>query len=307
MLRNLLSHMKTQFSAAYDNHCQESDRVIEAMKLALAPVTKDRTKSEPPSLDKLLLQYFASACQRLQLRKALQVVRTLDDAMAELKRNLGSLDRELEALLPAQPQGFSFDEGEPEQQEGSQTKLLRQAAEQLLEHEQGPVTSRIDADLRSHALGAAGGFASIVLEGKMLPLKIGEALQLAVKTHLEQAVQEIRLTEIVSKQQQLSATESPDQTESAELLQCGGKAHWLLMLPEGSANSTLRSQVEQKIGAEVAVDYQPAGEVTLFCFGEEIPLARVGAHLIGHASQFAEIASRLHTRNDVDWLPLFVE
>ena len=126
-----------------------------------------------------------------------------------------------------------------------------------------------------------------------------------MKRHVETALQQIRLTEIVTLQQQIATAEAPDQDETAELLQCGGKCRWLLMLPEGSPDSTLTKQVEDKIDATPAVDYHRAGEVTLFCLADEIPLSRIGAHLIGHAGQFAEVAERVHTRSDVDWLPLF--
>ena len=307
-LRRLLGELRTKFSAVGDQHRDEAARLTSALQIALSPAVDQRKKAEGPTIEALLMGYFMASYHRLQIRKVLQVIHALDDTLADLKRNLASVDRELETLMPERAAKVYFDDEEHGPNKTSkQTHLLQHAARELIAQQGDKVTLRIAADLRDHALATLGGFGAVVLEGKMVLNTIKEPLYQSVRTHVERSLQQIRLTDLVSLQQQImAAAGSSVPSETAELLQCGGTARWLLMLPHGSPSESLVNEVSEKIQCPVAVDYHAAGEVTLFCLGEQIPMTRAAAHLIGHASQFAEIAERIHSRSDVNWLPLFV-
>jgi eukaryotic-like serine/threonine-protein kinase len=85
---------------------------------------------------------------------------------------------------------------------------------------------------------------------------------------------------------------------------CGGGKRILLVLPEGSDASAIQSDLEENCDETSSVVFDRDGDIVLCHEVETISLARVAAALADNRPDYADAASRLHTRADIRWTSL---
>ena len=88
------------------------------------------------------------------------------------------------------------------------------------------------------------------------------------------------------------------------LLQAGGSQRLLLVCPEGSDDTALQEAFRRHLEEKPSVVHDSDGDLVLCYEAERLPLATVAARLIQNRPDYAQAASRLHTRIDVKWTPL---
>lgn len=89
-----------------------------------------------------------------------------------------------------------------------------------------------------------------------------------------------------------------------KLPHCGGGMRLLVALPDGIEDQAILKEVESLAGHEVNVVRDSGGGVTLCYEVEQMPLRQVAQTLISFRSDYVQVASRLHTRSDVEWTSL---
>ena len=93
-------------------------------------------------------------------------------------------------------------------------------------------------------------------------------------------------------------------TATPRLPACGGGKRILLVLPEGSDAAAIQSDLEENLNETSSVAFDRDGDIVLCHEVERISLARAAAALADNRPDYADAASRLHTRADVRWTSL---
>ena len=86
-----------------------------------------------------------------------------------------------------------------------------------------------------------------------------------------------------------------------KLLDCGGAKRMLMVAGDQSDLASMKRGIEQATGDSVTALACPGSDTLLCCEMERVPLDNIAASLIGGRREYAELASRLHTRIDVKW------
>jgi hypothetical protein len=86
-----------------------------------------------------------------------------------------------------------------------------------------------------------------------------------------------------------------------KLLSAGGAKRLFLAAPQGLDAAALKRELHQVSGDEAAVACDARGEATLCYEVEQLSLEGVEAAFLRRRPDCQELASRLHTRIDVDW------
>lgn len=81
----------------------------------------------------------------------------------------------------------------------------------------------------------------------------------------------------------------------------GGQRRVIATLPEHVQQSDWTARLQAEFGDCVATRVTASGRMSALCQIEGVPLASVFAKLTHDNPHIAEVASRVHTRNDVDW------
>ncbi len=88
------------------------------------------------------------------------------------------------------------------------------------------------------------------------------------------------------------------------LMQCGGAKRLLVLMPESSARARPLEMLHRQLNETPSVAQDSDGDFVLCDEVERISLTQVAVTLIERRRDYAEFASRLHTRTDVSWSPL---
>jgi hypothetical protein len=89
-----------------------------------------------------------------------------------------------------------------------------------------------------------------------------------------------------------------------KLMAAGGEQRMLLVLPEGSSETSLRESIGAQFGQQPNVVFDSDRDAAICYESQGLPLARVAAAIIDHRPEYAQAAQRLHTRTDVEWTPM---
>jgi hypothetical protein len=85
---------------------------------------------------------------------------------------------------------------------------------------------------------------------------------------------------------------------------CGGDRRLLLVAPAGLSPAQLAEQLGPQVSQPPTVVADDQSDMLLCCEMERLPLQRLAAAVLDGRFHSLEVASRLHTRIDVSWLPL---
>jgi hypothetical protein len=107
------------------------------------------------------------------------------------------------------------------------------------------------------------------------------------------------------KSNEVSAIESPlrDSVQHAtpELLEAGGAKRLFLVTPKNVASTALANELSRVTGDNISVIFDSEADVVVCCEAEQLPLDRILTRFIRRRPDCVELASRLHTRVDIDW------
>lgn len=87
------------------------------------------------------------------------------------------------------------------------------------------------------------------------------------------------------------------------LLECGGDSRFLLVAPQSADTwpASWRQPFNEAAGVSTSLAVGSDDALIVCCESQCIPLRNIAAHLVGTRSDLLKVASRLHTRIDVEW------
>jgi hypothetical protein len=262
-----------------------------------------------PEIERRLAAYFRRRVNALTVQGAGKLAHAIGRRLATAIDQLKDLRRALDQLngrfslerprLPSPPGGLAT------ARQSIADGLLRRLPE---------LAARLERELEELWFRDRGGLCGALAEGSETAGELPALLRQRARGALRQALAETNIAAEL-----LPLADAPQQPllrgslEAAlpKLLGSGGAIRLLLMVPCGTAESdaraaTLRSAVEKEC-QQIATLVPSADGDVVFCYeAESLPLEQVAAELIDHRPDYAEVASRLHTRVDVPWTSLDV-
>jgi len=253
--------------------------------------------------DETLAKYAAIRLRQLADRSALRLVRGIDRELAQSHERLQDLARRLRQVAAEVVNSATS--------ASSNGRPTVQAAgpEHLPEQYQLELVTQLDREL-TEILAQRGISWSSLLEQE------GEAWSQFQKW-LPSAAQRACRTAAAHRQvalltgQPLSGATHPASamrtlSEGApRLLACGGSKRTLLVGPQGHTTpDSWHKPLEDAIGSPATVIQDSDAGITICWEVQDVPLCNVAAYLAQGRSDYLKVASRVHTRIDVDWPPL---
>jgi hypothetical protein len=264
------------FLARLDDSRAAVSGVLDELTQELAALRTTAPAPSPPGgLDSPVHQYallrFCEHTYRCVLRHASAVaalLRSLPDELRQLRQEL----RALEAHLPARAAGSN---GEP--LEADATRPL----------------AAFDERIRTNGRFLATALAEDVDPAELM-VRLRDEARLFLVMHASQP-QPGRSGSPKSGEDQLGELARP------RLSRLGGGRRVLAVVPDSSQAEPWRSRLVEIYGECVSVLTDPTGGLFVCCEDQDIPLSAVRPALCGHRLDLAEMASRLHTRIDIEW------
>ena len=232
-------------------------------------------------------------------------IATTNDALQEVARDLKHLGQQ---LAPGRSGG-------EESAAGDELAPLRESVAETLRLGNDEAAAQIDEYFTSGLFFDVGGLREVLL--------CNDKRQAFLKQFYAQARQAVlaRLQAIdlaamlLGDQSQLVGGEKLmrnclKQIQPA-LQHCGGQRRLLCVLPENRLPAATATQLSERIGTEhfqqaPTIVRDASSDVVLLMEMGGVSLHQAAAALIDFRLDLADVASRLHTRNDVPWQPLLM-
>jgi hypothetical protein len=282
-IQNLQQRIETQRS--------QLDAAIEA---AVPNNTKNRKAAAPP-LDRLLVQFVQLRYFTLAAQGARGLLHALSQPVAATIASVKALRQELMAAADEFEKVVLDDLSESggwDQTEGVM-KALRQRGSELI--------ARIDRHTRDDFFAPQGGMlASAGSLRAALPNTLRTAARRALRA-LQSRGDAVERLLADTPDAQSPVLKDLLKSATPRLLDCGGAKRLLAVLPYGCNPAPLQEALERGFEEQPTVVMDGA-EGALFCYEvERLQIEHVAAVLLDERADLAEVASRLHTRNDIEW------
>jgi serine/threonine protein kinase len=241
--------------------------------------------------------------RQLALDGALKCCRTVARQIANLAGRLGELKRELDCLASE----FKAPATLAEIANG-----LQDTASSIVEPLQAQIPDlirQIDEQFQAAYFTQQGGICCLLKRDTTAEQALLSGLRATTRTVVLNAIKQINISTFFSPTEQTPNSDSAGlhtclNMATARLLVCGAAKRLLLIAPENANAEAARQAVEQQYHEQPTVVVDSGGDIVLCQEAEQLSLQAVAAYLANHRDQIPQLASRLHTRIDVQWKPL---
>jgi hypothetical protein len=139
--------------------------------------------------------------------------------------------------------------------------------------------------------------------------RLAYVLRRAVQATIRRTLKKIGQQEIVSSdgpmaEERTFSLRTALKKAASQWPGCGGDRRLLLVAPEGLSPPQLAEQLGPDVSQPPTVVVDEDSDVLLCCEMERLPLGRLAAAVLDGRFHNLEVSARLHTRIDVQWLPL---
>jgi hypothetical protein len=226
------------------------------------------------------------------------------DSMVDLQRELSHLA----VQFPLSEAG----DATPASNAPAEVSAVRSSVVQELKAAEESLTRQLDEHLTHAVFSTQGGLRAVVTAG-------GEArhnLIATIRTGARQAavakLQSIDLASLLLAGKESDGPLAKCLSEAQPWLQrCGGRRRLVFVIPQQLSNQYSSASLAAQLGSNLFTQLpgvthgSPSDLVVLYELGD-ISLAHAAAHMIDFRRDLAEASSRLQTRCDVTWTPVFV-
>lgn len=259
-------------------------------------------------IDGMLLLLLRLRLQEFTLRSVTKIVRMLIASVTAAGDQIKDLQRELGQSAAMFDADFPWDDDETPQAANILEEVEDALAEQL-QNKFPELARNVDERIEQRYLATHGGLRHVCQKADALRAGLLAALKAEARAEILAALKNIALGEAVL------GDDADDETKTARLkacqelarpttLDCGGSQRMLALVPDGEVNRPLVEAL--KVRLEPPPTIIPSQEIDLvLCYEQqELSLPHVAERLIAGRDDYTEIASRLHTRVDINWTEL---
>lgn len=171
------------------------------------------------------------------------------------------------------------------------------------------LVTEVDHRLSSELLAPRGGLLALGGNWEGLASVVEAAMRTAVEGEVERLIRHFDfMTLLVDARDSATPDESPLHACLAAALPAplagGGARRLAVVAPLALSPANLRDAVSRAIGPAPTIVRDNVDEVVICCEAEQLPLPRVASQLVADCPRAAEVAGRIHTRADVEWIAL---
>ena len=268
-----------------------------------------RAAAENPSPQQRMEQYQRLRLFRLTLHGVRRVVTALRTRLEETSECLQDLRR----VFTEMTQEFEFSNAAVHQTSSAESELdeVEELSEALSDRVHGQISelaTKLDEEFRNDFLDEFGGLRGTLGQDVNLYNNISSALRRTARELIMAAQENDDIISMV-----LPPDEDPEksvrrlvrfvETATPELIDCGGTKRLLMVVPKASKYDRMKMVIERGLNESVSVAYNNIGDAVLCYELDQIPLAQIAGKFIDNRRDYAEIAPRLHARNDITWSP----
>ena len=174
----------------------------------------------------------------------------------------------------------------------------------LLQKRMGEFVDAVDGRLQAEFIQEQGGlFQTVMGHGRVRAQLLAVLSKISLET-VEQIAADPSLLQSAMQRAVGHCVDAPATPSASQLLQLGGVFRQLIVIPQPpvEAGQPRRPVVAAQGGATIVG--APGNDAFVCCEAWRLPLPLLAADLIQSRRDYADFASRVHTRCDVAWTPL---
>ena len=289
------------------NICRELSVVQQSLQ-ALQNVRgrgKDRERSARALAG--LEQYIRLRLYEGVASSAICIIQVVKGQVANTQDELMDLERELRHLADQFDTSRAVDEPWGEL-EGPSNDLMQSVAQVICDNVER-LTSGLAMQLEKELLQDSGGLGAMLLQGGRERNALPIVMRGIARTSIIGVMKQLDVSDILfhdddDAQSEVDTLAECVQNARPRLIACGGAKRLLVMLPKGSSQVRPIEILHQQLGETPSVVGNCDGDFILCYEAEQISLTQAAVTIIDGRRDLADAASRLHTRNDIEWSSL---
>ncbi len=268
-----------------------------------------RRSKRAPSLEDQWLEYCRLRLSRCALLAASRLVRSVDARVSQVADLLSDLQRQLGLLSGAfDASAFQKLRDVAERPPASPVDEVRQFVAHRLGEAMPRLAKELDQEIRAKFFGKQRQLCDVLTKDLDFRESLVSALRHPARRAVTRSLKQIDITRLLlsSDDRQTADQRLGVHLEKAtpRLLSCGGSRRLLIVLPDGCSDTQVREAVESYVTENPTLAFDSDFDMVLCWEMGEMPISRVALTLIEYRVDYAQVASRLHTRVDVSWSPL---
>jgi hypothetical protein len=265
----------------------------------------------PQELTAAFLQYCRLRLFELYAQRAGQIAHALQSHAVAAHDVMVDLQRDLDFLASQFPVADEVDSAPAPAAGATDVTSVRSSVAHELKGSQEALSKQLDEQLTQIVFANQGGLRAAVTVGGEAREKLIATIRLGARQAALAKVQSIDLASLLLANHEGESPLAKCLTEAQPWLErCGGRRRLMFVIPQQLVGQYSSANLAAQLGNTLfnqlpgVVPGMSSDLVLLFELGD-ISLPHTAAHLIEFRRDLAEAASRLQTRSDVTWTPVF--
>lgn len=254
-----------------------------------------RTPQRSAEMQRMLVQYASLRWQRLMLAELSHFSSALRTRLSAAGDGLNDLSHAVR-LLAAEFADMPLDPDPAAGGDRTAPATLVTALNELLPS----LAKQMDRQLQAGLLARHGGLRGVLQRDGDLRRRVPPALRSIARAEILRALKRLNLPELLCENSPSRPLHETLQRALPRLPDCGGARRLLLVVPRGS-DPNLPASYEKEAGLVPSVAWDSDADWTVCYEWEQLSLVHAAAALIDYRSDYADAATRMHTRTDVTW------
>lgn len=298
---------------------QESIQIEQALTAIARPDPRNNRNTKKPTLAEVQAAVLRLCRLRMLETNAslsMQIVVGVQGSLLSVSDSLFDFGREL-THLTEQLQGEVAEASESElNHQAEELAQLRQAVIEQLMSNLDALAEEVDQSLMASVVAPSGGLRAVLMSGADKREQLLGQMQQQLRKVLLARLDQIDLTRLLLSDRGAEGAA----TKNSVLAQClasmlpletrfGGERRLVCLVPAKGASGLTPASVGQRLGKDhfkqdPTLLSQTDSDLVLCIEQGSLSLAHLAANVVEHRTDLAELASRLHSRSDIDWQPL---
>ena len=223
------------------------------------------------------------------------------DQLRDLGREFSNLERQFCATL-------SDSSVAPAANSPNDLSRARQEFRERLRQDLDALTTELDESFCSNHFAPLGGMHSLVTGDTDVRSSTPVALFATARKIVRMAKQQMDISELlipcdVDAQESGAMLHSVLESTAPQLDDCGGRRWLTVALPKQANRQRVASLLADQCQQQASFVTDTESDVVLLTTIDDVPLSQIAVRLIDGRPDYAEAASRLYTRCDINWTP----
>jgi serine/threonine protein kinase len=314
--------IKTYLRDLQDKFCESEQQALQELSSIPSSVTIHEANDKPKSRGRSTSatdantavqgdpawRYFQLRWLRIAAHQARQFAQSIAvhaggaaDQLRDLGREFSNLERQFCSTL-------SDSSVAPAANSPNDLSRARQEFRERLRQNLGALATELDESFCSDHFAPLGGMHSFVTGDTDVRSSTPVALFATARRIIRIAKQQMDISELlipcdVDAQESGAMLHSVLESTAPQLDDCGGRRWLTVALPEQANQQRVASLLAEQCQQQASFVTDTDSDVVFLTTIDDVPLSQIAVRLIDGRPDYAEAASRLYTRCDINWTP----